>query len=77
MFVRVKIYVSNVFFAPQSNGPPRGQKSPKQMTGMIWRTVSQLHAKFYLKVPWRSALNIFSSQFANFHQMREQEGPQY
>jgi len=40
---------------------PGAKKVQKKMTGMIWRTVSQFDAKFYLKVPWRSALNLFQA----------------
>jgi len=75
MFVWVKIYVSNFFFAPRSKKSSQGPKKSKNK----WPEWSgELSVSLIQNLEGTREIGIkpFSSQFANFHQMREQEGPQ-
>jgi len=68
--------LSQIFFSPLGQRVlPGAKKVQKQMTGMTCRTVSQFDCKI-LPGTLEICIEPFSSQFANFHQMREQEGPQ-
>jgi len=59
MLVRVKIFVSNFFFAPRSKSPPGAKKSKNKWPEWSGELSVSFNAKFYLKVPWTSALNLF------------------